>query len=279
MGGLLATRGQKILLFPHQVRVTGRVSRPPCLHLLNRGQATTPVQERRVQPVLGPPGGVLLQLRVEDPAGLLAVEPATQPGPRAQQYVVTDLDGIPVQDQQAAAGEGLEHSVYRAPGGIAPSGGQVGPEHSAAGEPTIQADQDQSLKDLPGDLLPSVRQGPIHRLSAELDAAGDSAGIAISRYGQAVTVTLPPGQHHGLRQQRQDALGLVLARCPQVREDRVGQVGVDAETSRSRRAGDRLPQFRRHHRADHEHAILHQPGQPGMGGAPGPEVAADRDDH
>ena len=264
-----------------QDRVARRVCRPPRRGLLDGGQLAPPVQEGRDLARVRPSGR-------RPPAAACRgselacspVEPAAQPGPRAQQDVVGDLDGIAVQDQQTAAGEGFQHVVDRAPGRSRRPAHRSARTGRTAGQLTVRADQDQRLEDLPGDRAARRRAGPHRRPRRRTPRIGR---LRLSRCSRA-----PSGG--GLRAFSQvsiiawDNSGRTpsasswpaVCRSARMMSARLASI---CEPGRGSRAGDRLPQFRAGHRADHEQAVLHHAGQPGVRRAPGPEVAADRDDH
>ena len=102
---------QEAALRAGEGRGARRVGGPPGHGLLERGQLRSPVQEGRVVVAVVPGGGGVGELAVHDPAGLVLLQPAAQPGPGPQQHVMRELGRIAIQDGQPLGGERVQHGV------------------------------------------------------------------------------------------------------------------------------------------------------------------------
>ena len=58
-----------------------------------------------------PGGGGVGQLAVQDPAGLVLLQPPAQPGPGPQQDIMRELRRILIQDGQPLGGKRVQHGV------------------------------------------------------------------------------------------------------------------------------------------------------------------------
>src|SRR5262249_267294 len=87
-GGGAVPRLQEGALGAGEGRGARLVGGPPCNGLLQCGELSAPVQERRVLPAVVPGGSGVGKLAVDDPAGLVLFQPPAQPGPFTEQDIM-----------------------------------------------------------------------------------------------------------------------------------------------------------------------------------------------
>ena len=201
---------------------------------------------------------------MQPPALRVLVQPRPQPRPLAQQRLVRDLDGAVGDRQQAAVGEPLRdlgelrlEAVERDP-----------PAHDGAVRTLVAQPQQEPARRRLG--------GRVEREERVLRQPGDRAlDAAASRVGgepQVPPVARAPQLEQRRREQRQGAW-LVL----DVAQQRVDQLGLDAQPDPLGGALDRAPQLLARHRA-HQHVVgADQARQLRISGAAPVEVGAHRE--
>ena len=149
---------EELSLGCRQRRVPDRIRGPDARGLPSCGELDPRYSRDGVLAVLAPPRGVLDELTVEDQAGLVLLQPVTQPRPRLQQHVVGDLRGAGAEHHQPAPGERVEHRGGLGPLVLRMARTQLGAGHRTAGRPAVMAHGGHPPEHVPRDRLLVLRQ-------------------------------------------------------------------------------------------------------------------------
>ena len=109
-----------------------------------------------------------------------------------------ELGRLGVHHDQAAPGERVEHRAGVGPLALRQARAQLGQGNPAPGGPAVLARGGHPPEQVPGELLPLVRQLAGDRLGAGLDRPGDPARALVAGPGKLLAVAVLPGQGQSL---------------------------------------------------------------------------------
>ena len=215
------------------------------------------VEVGRVAGVARPFGRGVVQPGAVDPVGVRLDQPrVTEQRPGAQQHLVTDLDGVGGEGEQAFGGEGLDHGrhVPRLRGVL--GRGQFGSCRPVGTVSPVAAGGGQPGEDLPGADPLGGGQGVIGTLRAVGDGTFDAAHPFVVGEGKGVAGPVRQAWSRAC-----DSSGSTPAPqaggwpARQLPQQRLHQRVIDAGTRRRGLLGDGHPQLPLGHRR-HEVAVL-----------------------
>ena len=239
--------------------------------LERRGQPRAAVELARVAAAGVPLARRVAQVVVQPPALGVLLEPAAQPRPLAQQRLVRDLD-LALADRDEAARRRARRGrrrrprrgrprARRAPRGAGPRRRPRPRRRAAAGSARAAS-------------RCAWVEARVGALGEPGDRAAHAARALVGAQAQRAAVALLPQLEQRGRQQRQRA-GLAL----DVGDQRVDELGLDAQAGAAGGQLDRAAQLVAAHRPD-EHVVgAEQPRQLGVAGAAAVEVGAHGDQH
>ncbi len=176
------------------------------------------------------------------------------------------LDGVPVQGDEAGGGEAFQHVLRVGP--------QLRSRCGAAGVGRAVSGCDQPQQDTAGDAGLLRRELAVDLFGGAGDRAPHASRLLVRGQGEGASAAPAPGLQQGVRDHRQGP-GLV----GDLVDDAGGQHPLHVQALGGRGAGDRVPQLVPVHRSDQQVRAADRLGQPRVGAAVAVEVTAYGDGH
>ena len=262
--GLGSQAGVEELAFPPGQR--GIIAGRP---VSGQGEAGTAVEDARIAVQRFPRAGRFGELAVQALPLPVLGQPVAQARPAADERFVGDLDAVPVEREQPAAGQVLQDE-----GDVRVGDVQLASCDAPFGVLGALTRHRQAEEQVPRDALLMRVQRGVQGLGRPRECVVDAAGGLESGQGQGVSPAPSPGLHQGVGQQRQ------YAHLAEGVGHQGGQQGaLDRVTGADSGLDDGLTQLVGAHRPDHDLSVAQRLDQVRVARAVRVEVGPDAQHH